>query len=57
MRAIVGIEIAITDLRGKFKVSQNRPAQDRETVLQALDASGEDTDHVMAKLLRATAGS
>ena len=54
MRAIVGIEIAIADLRGKFKVSQNRPAQDRETVLHALDASG---DAVMAGLLRhASAG-
>jgi len=54
MRAIVGVEIAISDLRGKFKVSQNRPAQDGESVLHALDESGDD---VMAGLLRqASAG-
>ena len=52
MAAIVGIEIEITDLRGKFKVSQNRPAQDRASVLDGLEASGCDDDMVMAQLLR-----
>ena len=52
MGAIVGIEIEITELRGKFKVSQNRPAQDRASVLEGLDASGHDDDIVMARLLR-----
>ena len=52
MRAIVGIEIEITDLRGKFKVSQNRPAQDKASVLSALDAGPGNTDQQMAALLR-----
>ena len=53
MRAIVGIEIEITGLRGKFKVSQNRPAQDRASVLAALEKPGTDHDIEMAHLLRA----
>ena len=52
MRAIVGIEIAVTDLRGKFKVSQNRPAQDKASVLAALDAGQAGTDYIMAQMLR-----
>ena len=31
--AIVGIEIAVTRLAGKWKVSQNRPAKDRAGVV------------------------
>lgn len=52
MRAIVGIEIEISDLRGKFKVSQNRAPQDRASVLGALEASSNGDDLVMADLLR-----
>jgi transcriptional regulator len=36
LRAIVGIEIAVTRLVGKFKLSQNRPAADREGVVRGL---------------------
>ena len=41
--AIVGIEIPITKLVGKWKVSQNRPPQDREGVARALGEL-DDTD-------------
>jgi len=34
--AIVGIEISITKLIGKWKVSQNRPAADRDGVAHGL---------------------
>jgi transcriptional regulator len=37
--AIVGIEINITSLVGKFKLSQNRPAKDYEAVMNELRAS------------------
>jgi transcriptional regulator len=37
MRAIVGIEIPIRRLEGKWKLSQNRSESDREGVLQGLD--------------------
>jgi len=36
MRAIVGIEIEITRIEGKWKVSQNRPAADRRCVADGL---------------------
>lgn len=38
--AIVGFEIGITDLAGKFKASQNRSAEDRAGVRSVLDAAG-----------------
>jgi len=42
MRMIVGIEIPITHLEGKWKVSQNQPAQNREGVIQGLKALSGD---------------
>jgi transcriptional regulator len=46
LRAIVGLEITVTDLRGKWKASQNRPAADREGVIAGLG------DHPMADIVR-----
>lgn len=40
LEAIVGIEIVIADLRGKWKVSQNRSAQDRSSVAKGLTNQG-----------------
>jgi transcriptional regulator len=40
--AIVGFEITITDLVGKWKLSQNRSAADRAGVVSALAAFTED---------------
>ncbi len=40
--AVVGIEIPIASLSGKWKVSQNQPAVNREGVVQALQATGDD---------------
>ena len=41
LRAIVGIEITIATLTGKWKVSQNRPAADRESIARELGESGD----------------
>ncbi len=41
-RAIVGIEVEITAITGKWKVSQNRSAADRAGVVSGLQASGRD---------------
>ena len=41
LRAIVGIEIAVTSLVGKAKLSQNREARDREGAAGVLAARGE----------------
>jgi len=39
--AIVGIEIALTKLIGKWKVSQNRPVDDRKGVIEGLTEGGD----------------
>lgn len=41
LEAIVGIEIAVSSLVGKWKVSQNRSAADRAGVVQGLEDAGE----------------
>ncbi len=49
--AIVGIEMPVTSLVGKWKVSQNRPAADRDGVAQGLDR--ERGDPALAAAVRA----
>jgi transcriptional regulator len=50
IRGIIGIEISISDISGKWKVSQNRPEADRRGVAEGLDASsGKDS---MSQLVR-----
>ncbi|TXN05204.1 FMN-binding negative transcriptional regulator [Methylobacterium sp. WL64] len=41
MRAIVGIEIPIARIEGKWKMSQNRPEADRAGVIAGMRADGE----------------
>ena len=50
MKAIVGIEIPIDRIEGKWKVSQNRPEKDRDGVVNGLRAGGESAV-VMADLV------
>ena len=50
--AIIGLEIPITRLIGKWKVSQNRPAQDRGGVVEALSHEGHPSATAMADLVR-----
>jgi transcriptional regulator len=52
-KAIVGIEIEILDIRGKWKASQNRNLADREGVIAGLDALRDDEDaQAMAAIVR-----
>ena len=53
-RAIVGIEIEILDIRGKWKTSQNRNAADREGVVAGLEAIEDDDSRAMAEIVRET---
>lgn len=53
MNAIVGIEIVITRLSGKWKVSQNQPAQNQATVIDGLRGQGSDESQQMAALVEA----
>ena len=48
---IVGFEIDITDIQGKFKLSQNRSLEDRQLVMQKLSNSDNQTESAVAKLM------
>jgi transcriptional regulator len=53
-RAIVGVEIEILDIRGKWKTSQNRNAADRAGVVAGLEAMGDEDALAMAGIVRET---
>ncbi len=55
LRAIVAIEIPISNLTGKWKTSQNRPATDRQGVADALAGRGDEASQAMAALVRGDA--
>ena len=40
LAAIVGVEITVTDIQCKYKLSQNRPVSDRERVADELEQAG-----------------
>jgi transcriptional regulator len=52
LAAIVGLEIPLTRLIGKWKVSQNRSTPDRHGVADALAQHGGETAAAMASLVR-----
>jgi transcriptional regulator len=52
LRAIVGVELAVTQLEGKWKVSQNRPAADREGVIVSLQKLDSLQAQEMAELVK-----
>lgn len=52
LNGIVGIEIAVERLEGKFKLSQNRPAGDRPRIAAALDARDDPDSRAVAALMR-----
>jgi transcriptional regulator len=51
LRGIVGIEIPIASLTGKWKVSQNRNDADRRAVIEALRRRGDSRSTAMAQLV------
>jgi transcriptional regulator len=50
---IVGVEIAVGRLEGKFKLSQNRPAADRPRIIAALEQGQDQNAREVAALMRA----
>jgi transcriptional regulator len=52
LRAIVGLEICITRLEGKFKMSQNRTENDQARVMAELSASDYPPDQAVAVIMR-----
>jgi transcriptional regulator len=52
LRAIVGLELRITRLEGKFKLSQNRPADDQQGVVAGLLQQGDAGSAALADAMR-----
>jgi len=51
-KAIVGVEIAVDRIEGKWKLSQNRSAGARQGVIAGLDRLGSSASREMADLMR-----
>jgi transcriptional regulator len=51
LKGIVGVELTITRLEGKHKLSQNRNQADREGVMAGLAASPSEADRAIASLM------
>ena len=52
LNGIVGIEIRVTRLEGKFKLSQNRPVADRPRIIAALEGRDDADSQAVARLMR-----
>jgi transcriptional regulator len=50
--AIIGVEIEIARLEGKWKMSQNRPAEDVDGVIEGLSASDDPREREVAEIVR-----
>ncbi len=53
LKGIVGIEIPISRIEGKWKVSQNRPEADRRGVAEGLRGAGDAERIALAELVEA----
>lgn len=47
--AVVGIELTIARLEGKWKTSQNQPPRNQQSVIDGLQAAGEEN---LARLMK-----
>jgi transcriptional regulator len=54
LKGIVGVELTITRLEGKRKLSQNRSADDQEGVIAGLTGSQHEADKAVAGLMKNT---
>jgi transcriptional regulator len=52
LKGIVGLDVAVTRLEGKYKLSQNRPAADRPLVIAALERRNDADSLAVARLMR-----
>lgn len=55
-RAVVGVTLRIRRMEGKWKMSQNRPVADREAVVAALTAQGDEASLAVAELVKELGG-
>ncbi|MFW9617028.1 FMN-binding negative transcriptional regulator [Aquabacterium sp.] len=53
LHSIVGIELTIHRIQGKWRVSQNQPAANQQSVIAGLQRQGSDCQNQMASLVKA----
>ncbi|EFV13856.1 FMN-binding negative transcriptional regulator [Segniliparus rugosus] len=53
LRAVVGVEVVISRVEAKFKLSQNQPPENIDGVIEGLRARGRPDDAAVAALVRA----
>ncbi|OIQ93970.1 protease synthase and sporulation protein PAI 2 [mine drainage metagenome] len=53
LRMILGLEIEVTEIQGKFKLSQNRSAEDQRRVIRALEDSASPLETGVSALMAA----
>lgn len=51
LNMIVGVEIEVTGIQAKFKLSQNRPPEDQQRIVEKLGQSTKQTEVAVAKLM------
>ncbi|HEY3909777.1 MAG TPA: FMN-binding negative transcriptional regulator [Stellaceae bacterium] len=51
IKGIIGLDIAVTRLEGKYKLSQNRPTADRPRIVAALEAEGRADALALARVM------
>jgi transcriptional regulator len=56
LRGIVGFELQITRVQGKYKLSQNRSLEDRRSVVHHLEQSPHGVEQALAGLMQAHLG-
>jgi transcriptional regulator len=52
-RGVVAFEMPVARIEGKFKLSQNRPEEDRRRVIAELEGAGRDAERELAGMMRA----
>lgn len=52
LKGIVGLEMPIARIEGKWKMSQNRPEADREGAIAGLEATDGFAEHAVAEVMR-----
>lgn len=53
LKGIVGVELALTRVEGKWKLSQNRPEPDQAGTIAGLDARGDANSRAVSDAMRA----
>lgn len=56
LKGIVGFELSVARLEGKYKLNQNRSREDRAGVIAGLEATGRAGDAELAALMRRREG-